>query len=450
MISELFNAVNKARFSGIRIVPANAPSLYQECIKVFVAEVNRTNKNGKRISELQFLPTAALVNIFEEMCLYPSLRNHLRQELADPALFMRIFNGHASNQHILDRCLREASLSGKPVLSDLATNYCDMARGDPLEPGSPAFMSRILATLKLGTYLNEAGWSSSSVDVLVIAKDMISLIKGNRFHKKLELECAQKLLHSEISCAHPNARQTSAALQELIVDSDDADELVKSFIEISYFHYSVEEYDLCHEWSLKVMGLVTDSTPIGDVIAVLQLEALFCFAKERYDLGSMLISQAIHRARSKYGNVHPRYADVILTYGECLLLMNAVTDAISTFMELLDVTTKLYGQLTPTVPIVQGYLAYGFYLRSHSTGRFDMARDQIDKAIAQARQLIPSNQRVLDDLQSIREMVRKGRDNVRAAMKENHVIKANNYQIFSFPEIRDKCVELHASFECEC
>nr|XP_029732823.1 uncharacterized protein LOC115268790 [Aedes albopictus] len=450
MISELFNAVNKARFSGIRIVPANAPSLYQECVKVFVAEVNRTHQNGKRISELQFLPTAALVNIFEEMCLYPSLRNILRQELADPALFMRIFNGHASNQHILDRCLREASLSGKPVLSDLATNYCDMARGDPLEPGSPAFMSRILATLKLGTYLNEAGWSSSSVDVIVIAKDMISLIKDNRFHKKLEIECIQKLLHSEISCAHPNARNTTELLHELIAESTDTDELVKSYIEISYFHYTVEEYDSCHDWNLKVMSLVTDSSPISDVIAVLQLEALFCFAKERYDLGSMLISQAIHRARSKYGNVHPRYADVILTYGECLLLMNAVSDAVSTFMELLDITTKLYGQHTPTVPIVQGYLAYGFYLRSHSTGRFDMAQEMIDKAIAQAKQLIPTGQRVLDDLNAVRDMVIKGHDSVRAAMKENRVIKANNYQIFSFPEIRDKCVELHASFECEC
>uniref|UniRef100_A0A023ESF4 Uncharacterized protein n=1 Tax=Aedes albopictus TaxID=7160 RepID=A0A023ESF4_AEDAL len=450
MISELFNAVNKARFSGIRIVPANAPSLYQECVKVFVAEVNRTHQNGKRISELQFLPTAALVNIFEEMCLYPSLRNILRQELADPALFMRIFNGHASNQHILDRCLREASLSGKPVLSDLATNYCDMACGDPLEPGSPAFMSRILATLKLGTYLNEAGWSSSSVDVIVIAKDMISLIKDNRFHKKLEIECIQKLLHSEISCAHPNARNTTELLHELIAESTDTDELVKSYIEISYFHYTVEEYDSCHDWNLKVMSLVTDSSPISDVIAVLQLEALFCFAKERYDLGSMLISQAIHRARSKYGNVHPRYADVILTYGECLLLMNAVSDAVSTFMELLDITTKLYGQHTPTVPIVQGYLAYGFYLRSHSTGRFDMAQEMIDKAIAQAKQLIPTGQRVLDDLNAVRDMVIKGHDSVRAAMKENRVIKANNYQIFSFPEIRDKCVELHASFECEC
>ncbi|XP_065091573.1 amyloid protein-binding protein 2-like [Ochlerotatus camptorhynchus] len=447
MISKMYNAINKARFSGIRIVPANAPSLYQECVKVFVAEVNRTHQNGKRISELQFLPTAALVNIFEEMCLYPALRDALRQELSDPALFMRIFNGHASNQHILDRCLREASFSGKPVLSDLATNYCDMARSDPLEPGSPAFMSRILATLKLGSYLHEAGWASFSVDVLVIAKDMISLIKDNRFHKKLELECIQKLLRSERSSSHPNAKQTCDTLLQLIVNVIDTDALVKSYMEIAHFHYSVEEYDQCHEWSLKAMSLITDSTPIGDVIAVLQIEALFCFAKQRYDLGSMLIAQAIHRARSKYGNVHPRYADVLLTYGECLLLMNAVSDAVSTFMELLDVTTKLYGQLTPTVPIVQGYLAYGFYLRSHATGRFDMAESQIEKAIAQAKQLIPSNKRVLEDLNSIRSMVLQGHDIIRAAMKENHVTKASNYQTFSFPEIRDKCVELNASFE---
>lgn len=448
MISEMFNTVHhKARFSGIRIVPVNAPSLYQECVKVFVAEVNRTNKNGKRISELQFLPTAALVNIFEEMCKYPALRGVMREELSDPVLFMRIFTGHSSSQLVVDTCLREASFSGKPVLQALTKNYCDMVRKEPLEVGSPAFMSRILGALKLGTYLYEAGWARSSVLVLDIAKAMISSIKDNRFHKKLELDCVQQLLRAEGSCMASRAGQTCDMLLSLIANVTDVEVLVKAYLQVANHHYRAQRYELSHEWSLKTMNLITDSTSIDDVIEVLQLEALFCFSKQRYDLGNMLISQAIQRARAHYGNLHRRYADVLQTYGQCLLKMNAISDAVSTFMELLDVITRLYGRLTPHVPIIQGYLAHGLYLRSQSTGRFDMALDQIDKAIATAKELIPTSQQVIDHFSEIRALILKGHDSVRAGTKESKPIKAGSYQRFTFSEIREKYFELDASFE---
>ncbi|XP_058461726.1 uncharacterized protein LOC131436814 [Malaya genurostris] len=447
MISEIFNTVHKARFSGIRIVPVNAPSLYQECVKVFVAEVNRTNKNGKRISELQFLPTAALVNIFEEMCKYPTLRTFLREALSDPVLFMRIYTGHNTNQLTVDQCLREANLSGKPVLPDLAANYCDMARKDPLEAGSPAFMSRILGALKLGTYLHEAGWSKSSVGVLNVAKDMISLIRNNRFHKKLELDCIQQLLRAEGGCMASKADQTCDTLLSLIANVTDVNILVKTYLQVANHHYRAQRFDECHEWALKTMNLITDSTPIEDIIEVLQLGALFCFSKERFDLGSMLISQAIQRARSHCGNHQSRlYADVLQTYGQCLLKMDAISAAVSTFMELLDVITKLYGKLTPHVPIIQGYLAYGFYMRSQTTGRFDMALDQIDQAISLAKQLIPSNGQVIDNFGQIRASILKGHDSVVAATKERKPMGLGSYQNFRFAEIRDKYFELNASF----
>lgn len=448
----MFNTIhNKARFSGIRIVPVNAPSLYQECVKVFVAEVNRTNKNGKRISELQFLPTAALVNIFEEMCLYPALRTVLCQELSDPVLFMRIFTGHSANQLTVDRCLREASLSGKPVLPALSQNYCDMVRNDPLEVGSPAFMSRILGALKLGTYLRDAGWTRSSVDVLLIAKDMISKIKQNRFHAQLERDCIQQLLRAQGSCMLAEANQTCDTLLSLMEDITDVDVLVKSYLQLANHYFLLERFDECHQWTLKTMSLITDSTPIDDVIEVLQLEALFCFSKQRFDLGNMLISQAIQRSREHYGSRHRRYADVLQTYGQCLLQMNAISDAVSTFMELLDITTQLYGKLTPHVPIIQGQIAFGMYLRSQTTGRFDMALQQINEAIALAKQIIPessSKQRVMSHLADVRKLVLSGHNDSVAAAKESRPTKAANYKSFTFPEIRERYFELDASFAC--
>lgn len=446
MVSKIFNTFHKARFSGIRIVPANAPSLYQECVKVFVAEVNRNNQNGKRISELQFLPTAALVNIFEEMCKYPALRDVLREALSDPVLFMRIFTGHNTNQLIVDQCLREAGLSGEPVLPVLAKNYCDMVQKEPLGKDTPDFMRRLLGALKLGKYLLEAGWARSSVNVLTIAEGMISLIVDNRFHRELELDCTQLLLRSKGGCMTAQANETCNKLLSLVKNITDDDLLVKAYLEVANHHYRAEQFETCHEWALKTMDMITDSTAAEHIIEVLQLEALYCFSKQRYDLGSMLISQAIQRARTHFGNQHRLYADVLHTYGQCLMKMNAVSEAVSTFMELLDVTIKLYGRLTPHVPIIQGYLAYGFYLRSQTTGRFDMALDQIDQATKLAKRLMPSNKQVIAHFAKIRVLIVKGFDSVAAATKERKPMKVESYQRFHFSEIREKYFELNGSF----
>ncbi|XP_053689045.1 uncharacterized protein LOC128738159 [Sabethes cyaneus] len=446
MVSKIFNTFHKARFSGIRIVPANAPSLYQECVKVFVAEVNRNNQNGKRISELQFLPTAALVNIFEEMCKYPALRDVLREALSDPVLFMRIFTGHNTNQLIVDQCLREAGLSGEPVLPVLAKNYCDMVQKEPLGKDTPDFMRRLLGALKLGKYLLEAGWARSSVNVLTIAEGMISLIVDNRFHRELELDCTQLLLRSKGGCMTAQANETCNKLLSLVENITDDDLLVKAYLEVANHHYRAEQFETCHEWALKTMDMITDSTAAEHIIEVLQLEALYCFSKQRYDLGSMLISQAIQRARTHFGNQHRLYADVLHTYGQCLMKMNAVSEAVSTFMELLDVTIKLYGRLTPHVPIIQGYLAYGFYLRSQTTGRFDMALDQIDQATKLAKRLMPSNKQVIAHFAKIRVLIVKGFDSVAAATKERKPMKVESYQRFHFSEIREKYFELNGSF----
>ncbi|XP_055592996.1 amyloid protein-binding protein 2-like [Uranotaenia lowii] len=437
---------NKARWSGIRIVPAKAPSLYQECVRVFVAEVNRSSQNGKRISELQFLPTAALVNIFEEMCQYPALREKLRVELADPVLFMRLFTQNRYRL-VLDRCIREASLSGKPVMNDLAKNYCDMV-GKEIRAGEQFSEHRISSGLKLGNYLYEGGWLMSSALVLDVVAIMISLLKEDETRKKLELDCFQQLLRVEGLFEFDHSAETCETLKSLVADVTDSDILVRTYLVIARYYHNTDRHDQCHEWTLKAFHLIKDSTPVDDVIEVLQLKALYCISKKRFDLGNMLISQAIQRARNHYGSLHRRYADVLQTYGRCLMDMEAVSDAVSIFMEQLDVITRLYGDNSPHAPAIMGFLAYGFYIRSHSTGRFDMALDQIDKAIALSKQLELQCHTI--GHHELREMIVQGRDPKLNGFKESQPIKAHKYESFSFPEIREKYLELHSSFDTVC
>lgn len=448
MFASLFSTMhNKARFSGIRIVPVNAPSLYQECVKEFVAEANRSALNGKRISELQFLPTAALVHIFEEMCRHPALRPVVREQLLDPVTFMKLFSGRTCDQLVLEKCLVEASLSGKLVLPDLTKSYCSMVHQYPLKAGSKAFINRLEGALKLGIYLREAGWTACAVDVLYIAKNMLALIRSNADYEPLTLECVRHLLIAEADCSSPRADETCELLLSLISGTTDERILVKVYLAVANYHYMAQRYDQSHEWTLKIMSLITDETPIEDVIEVLQLQALYCVAKQRYDLGNMLMSQAIQRASSHYGDRHRRFADVLQTYGHCLMLMSAFSDAIPVLMRTLDIKTRLYGGLTPHIPFILAHLAYAFYYRSHTTGRFDMALEKIDQAIAMLKEMVPGNKQAFSDFYQLREKILRGHDSAFANTKESKSTQADSYDSFTFPEIREKYLELNASFD---
>ncbi|XP_055630335.1 uncharacterized protein LOC129771067 [Toxorhynchites rutilus septentrionalis] len=439
----------RARFSGIRIVPAKAPSLYQECVKVFVAELARSEQQDQQVAEMNFLPAKLLANIFEEMCEYPALSGVLRKLLCDPVLFMRVFTNQSL--YVVGKCLRHASSSsGKPIVPELTKNYCDMVRDEPLDSSSSAFMSRIQGALKLGSFVYEAGWAASSVKVLKVVQSMISSVEDKQLRAKLELDCIQRLLRAEASSVISKAGKTCDILLSLTTTVEDTNVLIKSYLQVAYYQYRARQYEQCHEWTLKTMNLITSSTPIDDIIEVLQLEALFCFNKQRYDLGNMLISQAIQRARSHYGTYHRGYAAVLQNYGLCLIKMNATSAAIPALMEALDVTVRHLGSQTPHVPMIESYIAYGLFRRSQSTGRFDMALDHIDRAIAATGQMMLSGaKQTLDYLNAVRDLIRKGCDSARTATKECKPAKADSYDQFTFSEIREKYFELNESFEKE-
>uniref|UniRef100_A0A2M4CRD3 Amyloid binding protein n=1 Tax=Anopheles darlingi TaxID=43151 RepID=A0A2M4CRD3_ANODA len=519
MISELFNTMHKARFSGIRIVPENSPSLQQSCVRAFVESVllrSEESEGSERIVQLQFLPATLLTAILNRMCAYPALRGVLRDELADPVTFMKLFNGYAPDYGTLEKCLREAALCGRPqILKDLANGYCDMLRTLVLptlrKPGSccsdsaPAIMARALETLKFGAYLCEAGWCRAAVDVLSVTEELLGLLlltnqlpaqltsAHRSTHRQLTVKCLVQLLRAQIgACLTSKATVTVGKLLSFVdgsvapASTDDnsisTTLLVKVFLQLGNYYYHVQDLDRCHFWALRALATLdaqaepgadtssattgaataTDSgvgdsddghdsdgaSQLGDVIEVLQLIALFCVAKERHDLGNMLISQAVRRARAHYGSLHRRYADVLQHYGFALLRMNAILPAITAFTECLDIVGRVYGLLSPHAVVLEGYLAHCFYLRSHTTGRFDMALRHADAAIDLARQLMPGSRLVRRQLEATRDLILRGPDRT-LVTKESEPSRERDYRPFTLHEIREKFYELDSSFERE-
>uniref|UniRef100_A0A182KD12 Uncharacterized protein n=1 Tax=Anopheles christyi TaxID=43041 RepID=A0A182KD12_9DIPT len=469
MISELFQTMHKARFSGIRIVPENSPSLQQSCVRAFVESVRQTKTQGdseERLMQLQFLPAPLLTPILDRMCRYPELRDMLRDELTDPVLFMKLFNGYAPDYDTLEKCLREAARAGgRPaVLRDLANNYCDMLRTElrsALRKGEthgqqPRIRARVLESLRFGDYLYEAGWCRCGAEVLTLTQELIVLLLPHA-SRALQMECLVRLLRAQIgACMNARAAATVQRLLAFVVEIPAVGEsgattllpLVKAYLQLGCYYYHVQDYDRCHQWALRALASAADgdAPAKGDVIDVLQLIALFCIAKERHDLGNMLISQAVQRARTEYGSLHRKYADVLQQYGFVLLRMNAILPAITAFTECLDITGRVYGLLSPHAVVLEGYLAHCLYLRSHTTGRFDMALRHAETALELASQLMPTSRRVRQQLEHTRDLILRGPDN-RRDTKESQPSRERDFHSFTLHEIKEKFFELDSSFE---
>ncbi|XP_058054830.1 amyloid protein-binding protein 2-like [Anopheles bellator] len=472
MISELFQTMHKARFSGIRIVPENSPSLQQQCVRAFVEGLLRAERGSEQVmQQLQLLPAPLLTSILDRMCSYPQLRGTLRAELTDPVTFMKLFNGYAPDQGTLEKCLREAALGGRPqVLKDLANRYCDMLRTVTAETSDGAaaaitIMGRVLETLKFGDYLCEAGWCRSAVEVLTVTEELVSLLDTHRgtSPRHLAAKCRVQLLRAQIgACQTGRAASTVEKLLSFVHATEQrrldgspptGTLLVKVFLQLGSYYYYVHDLSRCHFWALRALATLdasAESTPAaaGDVIEVLQLIAQFCIAKERHDLGNMLISQAVRRARTHYGSLHRRYADVLQQYGFALLRMNATGPATTAFTECLDIVGRVYGLLSPHAVVLEGYLAHCLYLRSHTTGRFDMALRHADAALDLARQLMPTSRLIRRQLEATRELILRGPDRNRAT-KESAPARERDFRPFTLHEIREKFFELDSSFERE-
>ncbi|XP_062539274.1 uncharacterized protein LOC134207582 [Armigeres subalbatus] len=439
-------------FSVIKNVSPNnsqKSTLYGKSIKVFVTQLSLTTKPGVRIPALQDVPAVALSSILEEMASYPSLGKTLHQELSDPVLFMRMFIHHRNDLSVLENCLRKASLVGKPVVPDMVKNWCAMMTDENITPGSTSLVSTVESAVQLGSYLLEAGWWFQSKEVLDIAFGMMLRKKESRVYSNLRIECVQKVLRAEAQLdLRAKADATCNVLLALVENVTDKAVLVQVFLEVANHHFEANRLTECHRWNTKAMELITETTPVDIVIRALQMEAKCLFSLRRYDDGKLVISQAIHRARSTFGRQHRRYADTLYTYGTCLLMTDdsfMIIDAISILLETLFIFTKLYGKLTPQAAIIQSSLAYGLYYRDYISGKFELALayEYIMKATALAQQIIPERRHFIIRCGEIRTMILDEWDEILAESGEAGGPTRMNNQLLTIAEIKQKCRQNH-------
>lgn len=424
--------------------PMSVPSLYQQSVKAFVKQLNHLPNHEVKILELQVLPMVALKSVLKEMSCYPSLREKLHQELSNPVVFMRMFMGCESDRLVLQHCLREASSIGKSVLPEVARNWCKMVCENKSKTDSSVIKNKITEAIELGTYLHEAGWASQSKEVLDIALQMFSQLTEDQHNKTLKIICMQKLLRAEVCAVMlSEADTTCSALLTMIEGITDNAILISVFLEVAHHHRRAERFADFNSWTRKAMELMTESTSTELVLRFLQLEAVNLTLLKRYEPAGMLINQAILRARNQYGEFHRQYAGAIYTHGLYLLKINAFSYAIPILLELLDLISKLYGSYTPHIVIIRSFLAYAYYRRSQPSGQLYIAYSHIQIAIAQAKQIMPERQEVINHFCKFSEMIRKGHERGLTAARENSAIRVNDSKVLDVEEIKQKCFELH-------
>ncbi|XP_055590751.1 amyloid protein-binding protein 2-like [Uranotaenia lowii] len=447
MMNQIYNCWwGKGRWYGVgghRI--KNPEPLDKQCIKVIVAESKANGLAGKRISRLFKLPNAILVKVFDEMADHNMLRNSLYLELQDPILFIKIFR---LNSLVVHRIIKELTLAQKPIVLKLVDNYItQMKKESKNMPESVDLVDRVAIGLELGAYLYDYGWWDYAILLLEYVRTLLSLIKDDGQRKKFELRCLQQSLQVQGISLKECADCTFKLLHSMIATIDDKNTKIKTYLLFSRYFYNRKLHDKSHQWNLKALNLMDEFSPSEDLIEILQLMALFCCSKESYAIGNELISQAMKRGRTHYGSLDRRYADVIESYGFCLLEMDAFSRYVSIFMEQLDIITRIYGLTSPHVPMIMSWLAYGLYMKSHTANRFDMAEDQIRKAIDLAEELQPERTGLIYKFKEMRTMIQKGHDPKMAAIIEREPKKAFDFECLNFAEIRAKYLEFDASIQ---
>ncbi|XP_026331285.1 amyloid protein-binding protein 2-like, partial [Hyposmocoma kahamanoa] len=276
---------------------------------------------------------------------------------------------------------------GSKLSVELATAY--LARCD----ASAHTMDYLIHLgLKLGGFLNEAGWYADAERVLLRVKDLCQSLPQTTYYKRLTLECCHRLLNTQSAyCCFPAASETYKLALELLGIPDDvtgpmpngpfafgdrsfyreneqqtddtADRLsslsvsgdesspsegqqylvwrrpvygadalvVRTCKEISSLFFIRCDYCAAHAWAMRALALLTPHTPPKITIEVLRACGKACVVKRRFTQAGILVRQAVALARRVFGPHHPRYAAALLDYGFYLLNIDSITHSVAVY-----------------------------------------------------------------------------------------------------------------------
>lgn len=315
-----------------------------------------------------------------------------------------------------------------------------------------AFVVQIDNGIRLGSFLSESGWFEESLHVFNITLAMIQLLKGSYMRYLIELNCIQKLLCAQTAfCCFKEASLTCAQALNIIDNltqqhqqelkqrrssqtssagsscsrsssssrsvsssgSDDIDSLsnipnsllANIYQQISVLHFYRSEYDLSYRWSIRALKHINKHTPDKIIVDVLRQVAKSCVVKRQFQSASMLIKQAVCRARVSFGINHQKYADALLDYGFFLLNVDSIANSVAVYTEAHEILRRIFGPRNLHVAVAHEDLAYCLYVLEYSSGKFDSATNNVERAILIMKELVPCNHLMLASAKRVKALI---------------------------------------------
>uniref|UniRef100_A0A8D7ZWJ0 Amyloid protein-binding protein 2 n=1 Tax=Culex pipiens TaxID=7175 RepID=A0A8D7ZWJ0_CULPI len=314
-----------------------------------------------------------------------------------------------------------------------------------------AFVDQIDNGIRLGSFLCESGWLEDSLHVFNITLDMIQLLRASYMRHLIELNCIQKLLcaqtafccfkEANVTCAQAlaiidkltqqhqqdlksssqpcssssscSSRKSSHSFSSGSSHGEDVDALsnipnsllANIYQQISVLHFYRSEYDLSYRWSIRALKHINKHTPDRIIVDVLRQVAKSCVVKRQFQSASMLIKQAVCRARNSFGTNHQKYADALLDYGFFLLNVDSIANSVAVYTEAHEILCRIFGPRNLHVAVAHEDLAYCLYVLEYSSGKFDSATANVERAIDIMKELVPSNHLMLASAKRVKALI---------------------------------------------
>ncbi|XP_039452010.1 amyloid protein-binding protein 2-like [Culex pipiens pallens] len=314
-----------------------------------------------------------------------------------------------------------------------------------------AFVDQIDNGIRLGSFLCESGWLEDSLHVFNITLDMIQLLRASYMRYLIELNCIQKLLcaqtafccfkEANVTCAQAlaiidkltqqhqqdlksssqpcssssscSSRKSSHSFSSSSNHGEDVDALsnipnsllANIYQQISVLHFYRSEYDLSYRWSIRALKHINKHTPDRIIVDVLRQVAKSCVVKRQFQSASMLIKQAVCRARNSFGTNHQKYADALLDYGFFLLNVDSIANSVAVYTEAHEILCRIFGPRNLHVAVAHEDLAYCLYVLEYSSGKFDSATANVERAIDIMKELVPSNHLMLASAKRVKALI---------------------------------------------
>ncbi|XP_063383689.1 amyloid protein-binding protein 2 [Cydia fagiglandana] len=437
----LFYLAKMADASTLRVkkIPDD---LYELCL---TSLVNYLQKSKCERNDLRSLPDSILMDVYYKM-LQEKRLCILGAELSELDIFERLLRFGGTQLRLL-QCFQAVIEHGSKLSAELATGY--LSRCDANARSEECL---IQLGLRLGGFLNEAGWYADAQRVLLRCRALCRAQPPSAHYTRLTLECCHRLLNTQSAyCCFPAAAETYALALDLLSLTDDAPTqtarpdtprhvseecsrrldtcdilsqvpgltdphepasewalsalLARLFKEFSALFFVRCDYSAAHAWAMRALRLLRPDTPAKITIEVLRACGKACVVKRRFGQAGLLVRQAVALARQAFGATHPRYAAALLDYGFYLLNIDSIPHSVAVYEEALATLRRVFGRSSLHVATAQEDLAYALYVLEYSSGRFYKARDHAERAIRIIETLVPTDHLLLASAKRVKALI---------------------------------------------